>query len=352
MDRISELSGRRVLVTGGAGFIGSHLVRALLGVDARVRVLDNFSTGRRRNLEGVLPCIELVEGCLTDELAVRDAVAGVDYVLHQAAIPSVPRSIDDPAASHAANVEGTLRLLLAAREAGTRRLVYASSSSVYGDPVSLPVQETFATNPLSPYAVQKLAAEQYFRVFHRIYGLETVCLRYFNVFGPRQDPHSTYAAVIPRLIFAALEGRPFTVHGDGGQSRDFTFVENVVQANLLALVAPDAPGRVLNAACGNSISLNQIIAEIGGTCGRDLPVSYGPPRPGDIRHSRADISAAAAVLGYQPLVSVQDGIRRTFAWFSSRNTSERTPPVPITDAASDYEEEDLDDCSPYARVYA
>lgn len=352
MDRIGELAGSHVLVTGGAGFIGSHLVRALLRAGARVRVLDDFSTGRRENLSGLGPRVDLVEGSLTDRRALTAALSGVDHVLHQAAIPSVPRSIDNPAASHAANVEGTLQLLLAARQAGTRRLVYASSSSVYGDPPTLPVVETFPTNPLSPYAVQKLAAEQYFRVFHRVYGMETVCLRYFNVFGPRQDPHSTYAAVIPRLIATALHGRPFTVNGDGHQSRDFTYVDNVVQANLLALVAPDAPGRVFNAACGNSISLNQIIAAIGSLCGRDLPVSYGPPRTGDIRHSRADISAAREVLGYQPRVTVEEGIRRTFAWFAAHEPAKQPDWRAAGFRERNLEEEELDDRTPYAHARA
>jgi UDP-glucose 4-epimerase len=346
MERLRELSGTQVLVTGGAGFIGSHLVRALLRQGAMVRVLDDFSTGKRRNLAGVLPSSEIIEGSLTDPRSVAAAVAGVDFVLHQGAIPSVPRSIDDPAASHAANVEGTLTLLLAARDAGVRRLVYASSSSVYGDPARLPVEESFPTNPLSPYAVQKLAAEQYCRVFHRVYGLSTICLRYFNVFGPGQDPESTYAAVIPRLISTALDGRPFTVHGDGGQSRDFTFVDNVVRANLLALTARDGSGRVFNVACGSSVSLNQIIAEIGGIGGRDLCVAYGLPRAGDILHSRADISAAAQVLGYEPLVSVREGLRRTFDWFAAQKT-EQPARVQVDDLASD-DDEDLDDCTPLA----
>jgi UDP-glucose 4-epimerase len=346
MERLRELSEARVLVTGGAGFIGSHLVRALLRQGAEVRVLDNFSTGKRRNLAELLPAANIVEGSLTDPTCVARAVDGVDYVLHQGAIPSVPRSVDDPAASHAANVDGALTLLLAARDAGVRRLTYASSSSVYGDPPRLPVEECFPTNPLSPYAVQKLAAEQYCRVFARVYGLNTVCLRYFNVFGPGQDPASTYAAVIPRLISTALDGRPFVVHGDGSQSRDFTFVDNVVRANLLALVARNGSGRVFNVACGSSVSLNQIIAEIGGICGRELPVKYGPPRTGDVLHSRADISAAVDVLGYEPVVSVREGLRRTYDWFAGQRAerSERPSAPALHDSSSD-EEDDLDDCA-------
>lgn len=317
MDLTSKLAGSRVLVTGGAGFIGSHLVEALLRIGASVRVLDNFSTGTRQNLARVANRVDLVTGSLTDQRALERALDRTEYVLHQAAIPSVPRSIADPALSHESNVEGTLALLIAAREAGIRRLVYASSSSVYGDPNTLPVVEHFPTQPLSPYAVQKLAAEQYCRVFHRVYGLETVCLRYFNVFGAGQDPTSTYAAVVPRIITAALEQRVFVVNGDGNQSRDFTHVDNVVSANLLALVAPDAAGQVFNIACGSSITLNEMIEEVGRIGGRPVRVEYGPRRAGDILHSLADISAAQAELGYRPRVTVVDGLRKTYDWFAS-----------------------------------
>lgn len=325
MDFKARLAGSRVLVTGGAGFIGSHLVRALLETGASVRVLDNFSTGSRRNLAHLPGPIDLVEGSLTDPGALTRALSQVDYVLHQGAIPSVPRSIEDPAACHAANVEGTLALLIAARAAGIQRLVYASSSSVYGDPTTLPVVETLPTSPLSPYAVQKLAAEQYCRVFHRVYGLETVCLRYFNVFGARQNPRSAYAAVVPRIITAALESRVFVVNGDGCQSRDFTHVDNVVHANLLALTAPAAPGHVFNIACGSAVTLNHLIEKIAVLCGREVRTEYGPRRPADVLHSLANISLARELLGYQPRVTVHEGLRKTIDWFTGCGTEGERP---------------------------
>ncbi len=251
------------LVTGGAGFIGSNIVERLVRQGERVRVLDNLSTGKRENLVSWLDRLELIEGDIRDVETVHGAMAGVDYVLHQAALPSVPRSVADPLASHQVNATGTLNVLPAARDAGVKRLVYASSSSVYGDSPTLPKQEEMPTNPISPYAVSKLAGENYCRVFFRVYGLETVCLRYFNVFGPRQDPTSQYAAVIPRFITAMLDGRRPVIYGDGRQSRDFTYIENVVEANLLACQAKDVAGEVLNIACGESFSS----ARVGGAPG-------------------------------------------------------------------------------------
>ncbi len=325
-----ELAGKNVLVTGGAGFIGSHLVTRLLELGAQVRVLDDLSTGRRENLTAVASRIDFREGSLTHRGHVHSALEGIDYVLHEGAIPSVPRSIDDPATSHAANVDGTLTLLIEARHAGVKRLVYASSSSVYGNPETLPVRETFPTGPLSPYAVQKLAAENYCRVFYQVYGLETVSLRYFNVFGPGQNPKSVYAAVVPKFITAALEGRKIQVYGDGEQSRDFTYIENVVHANLLALVAPNAAGGVFNTACGHGITLNEILDAIRDISGRELDVEYLPPRTGDIRHSLADIRAAGEVLGYRPLKTVRQGLERTYDWFARRaGLHEPDEPIPV-----------------------
>ncbi|GIV76569.1 MAG: GDP-mannose 4,6-dehydratase [Litorilinea sp.] len=305
------------LVTGGAGFIGSHLVAALLAQGHQVRVLDNFSTGRRTNLAPYLDQIQLVEGDIRSYHVVAAAMANVDYVLHQAALPSVPRSVRDPITTNEVNVMGTLHVLHAAREAGVRRVVLASSSSVYGANPELPKQEAMCPQPRSPYAVSKLAAEQHGQLFWQLYGLETVALRYFNVFGPRQDPSSQYAAVIPRFIQALLRGEPLTVHGDGTQSRDFSFVENVVQANLLAATAPDAAGRVFNIACGQRHSLCQLIDHLAAIAGRTPRIDYTPPRPGDVPHSQADISAARRYLGYEPTVDFVEGLRRTVAWMQT-----------------------------------
>jgi nucleoside-diphosphate-sugar epimerase len=298
-------------VTGGAGFIGSNLVERLVGEGERVRVLDNLSTGRWENLEPWLDGVQVIEGDLRDPEAVRRAVDGVDYVLHHAAIPSVPDSVDDPVTAHACNATGTLRLLVAARDAGVKRLVYASSCSVYGDSPELPKREEMATDPLSPYAASKLAGETYCCVFHHVYGFEAVCLRYFNVFGPRQDPGSEYSAVIPLFITAMLEGAPLTVHGDGRQSRDFVYVEDVVEANLLACRAAEAPGQVFNVASGERRTLLDLIARLSEVMGREPEVVHTPPRPGDVRHSQADISRASRVLGYEPRVSFAEGLART-----------------------------------------
>ena len=303
------------LVTGGAGFIGSNIVEELVRRGERVRVLDNFSTGRRENLTLLLERVELIEGDLQDPAAVRQAVEGTDYVLHHAALPSVQRSVDDPLASNAANVTGTLNLLLAAREAGVKRVVYASSSAAYGDGPTLPKREDMLPQPKSPYAVSKLAGEHYCRVFAEVYRLETVSLRYFNVFGPRQDPASQYAAVIPLFIMSMLQSAPPAVYGDGLQSRDFTYVSNVVQANLLAAAAPGVAGRVFNVACGQQYTLLELIATLDEILGVQVPPVHTAPRPGDVRHSLADITAAQEALGYQTAVDFHEGLRRTVAWY-------------------------------------
>ena len=302
----------RVLVTGGGGFIGSNLVRGLLARGDDVRVLDNFATGNRRNLED-LSEVEIVEGDLRSYERVHTAVRGSEVVYHQGALGSVPRSVQDPLTSTAVNVEGTLNVLLAARDEGVRRVVFASSSSVYGDGGAFPRTETQAPNPISPYAVAKLAAERFCVSFFRVYGLETVALRYFNVFGPRQDPNSQYAAVVPRFIAAIAEGRPVLVEGNGEQSRDFTFVENVVAANLLAASAEGAGGSVLNVATGGSETVNTLADTIGRLLGKPVVREFAPERKGDVMQSWADVSAAAAAIGYTPSIAFEDGLRKTIA---------------------------------------
>jgi UDP-glucose 4-epimerase len=305
----------RVLITGGGGFIGAHLVDGLLAAGHDVRVVDNFSTGRRANLEHVLADVELIEGDLQSYERAHNAVRGCEVVLHQAALPSVLRSTQDPLTSNSTNVIGTLNVLLAARDEDVQRVVYASSSSVYGATEELPKHEELPTQPISPYAVAKLAGEGYCRSFHAVYGLETVALRYFNVFGPRQNPHSHYAAAVPRFITAYLDGEPPTVFGDGEQSRDFTYIGNVVAANLLALDAPAAAGRVYNIACGERITLNRLLEELRGLTGRDLTPEYGDARPGDVRHSQADISRAADELGYRPAIGLSEGLQLTVQYY-------------------------------------
>jgi UDP-glucose 4-epimerase len=308
----------RALITGGAGFIGSALVDGLLAAGHEPRVLDNFSTGNRTNLAHVVADVDVIEGDLRSYERVHNAVAGCDVVFHQGALPSVPRSIADPLTSSEINVGGTLNVLLAARDAGVRRVVFASSSSVYGDAPGFPRQESQATEPMAPYAVSKLAAEQYCRVATRVYGLETVSLRYFNVFGPRQDPLSQYSAVIPKFIDALREGRSPVVHGDGNQSRDFTYVTDVVRANLLAADAPAAAaGRVINVACGRDHSLNELVTLLRTLVGSEVEARHAEARPGDVRRSLADISLAGALLGFVPEVTFEEGLRRTVDSFGS-----------------------------------
>jgi UDP-glucose 4-epimerase len=304
------------LVTGGAGFIGSNIAEGLVRRGDRVRILDNFSTGRAENLAGL--DVDVVEGDLRDLAQVQRAVAGVQGVFHEAALRSVPRSVDDPVSTNDVNVGGTLNLLMACREAGVRRVVYASSSSAYGDDPALPKVETLPANPISPYAVSKLAAEHYCRTFARLYGLETVSLRYFNVFGPRQNPESKYSAVIPRFLQLALQDRALEIHGDGEQSRDFTYIDNVVQGNLRAMDTPGVSGEVFNVACGTRHSLLVIADAIGEFLGRTLARQHTPPRAGDVKHTLADITKAERLLGYRPTVDFATGIRRTCEYFIER----------------------------------
>ena len=314
-----------VLVTGGAGFIGSHLIRRLLDDGCGVRVLDNLVTGKAANLDDMRERIEWLEGSVTDAPEVARAVQGVDTIFHEAAIPSVPRSVREPLEGNATNVDGTLNILNAAREAGVRRLVYASSSSAYGDSPTMPKEETMTPAPLSPYAVAKLAAEHYCQVWHRVYGFETVALRYFNVFGPRQDPQSEYAAVIPRFITAILEDRPITIYGDGEQSRDFTYIDNVIDINILAMnTTGDALGQTFNAACGERFSLNELVAQCGEIMGVEPEVQYLDARAGDVKHSLASIEKARALLGYEPRVKFREGLERTVEFFQSVHNA-RTP---------------------------
>lgn len=300
---------RRVLVTGGGGFIGSNLVRELLERGDTVRILDNFATGNRANLAGLEDDVEVVEGELRSYERVHNAVRGVEIVFHQGALPSVPRSVQDPLTTSAVTIEGTLNVLLAARDEDVHRVVYASSSSVYGNTGTLPRTETQQPDPISPYAVAKLAAERYCVSFHRVYGLETVALRYFNVFGPRQDPNSQYAAVVPRFIAAIAAGEPVPIHGDGTQSRDFTYVANVVSANLLAADAEGASGTVLNVATGRQASVNELADAIGAAIGKPVEKQYLPVRTGDVRDSWADVGEARRVLGYEIRVELEEGLR-------------------------------------------
>jgi UDP-glucose 4-epimerase len=306
----------KALVTGGGGFIGSNLVERLLREGRAVRVLDNFATGRRENLVALDGAFELVEGDIQSYERVHNAVRGCEVVFHNAALPSVPRSIQDPLTSNAANVTGTLNVLLAARDEGVDRVVYASSSSVYGDSADLPKRESMPALPISPYAVGKLAAESYCRAFCEVYGLQTVALRYFNVFGPRQDPDSQYAAVIPRFILAFLANQAPMVYGDGEQSRDFTYIDNVVEANLRAAEADRVAGRVFNVATGRRISLNAMLDQLRRLTGKAIEADYVPSRAGEIKHSLADISEATEQLGYRPQVDFTQGLRMTFDWYA------------------------------------
>jgi len=309
-------SGSTYLVTGGAGFIGSHLVEHLLAAGAGVRVLDDFSTGRWENLQPFLDRLELLEGDITDPETCRSAARDVDVIFHQAALPSVPRSVAEPERSHAVNATGTLNVLLAARDAGVRRVVYASSSSAYGDTPTLPKREDQTPSPRSPYAVAKLTGEHYVRSFPGVFDVEGVALRYFNVFGPRQDPDSPYAAVIPLFASAALEGSSPTINGDGDQTRDFTYIDNVVLANFLAAFAPasEVSGEVFNVGCGDRISINDLWREIRRAIDADVEAVHGPPRPGDVRDSLADLSHLRDRTGYEVVVPLDEGIRKTVAW--------------------------------------
>jgi UDP-glucose 4-epimerase len=304
------------LVTGGAGFIGSNIARELIQLGQSVRVLDDFSSGCRKNLTGVADRIDLIEGDIRDLETVRAAVDGIDIVLHQAAVPSVPRSVADPVTSNAVNIDGTLNVLEASRQAGVRKLVMASSSSVYGESEELPKHEAMASHPLSPYAITKLTDEHYCRVYWELYRFPTVCLRYFNIFGPHQDPNSEYAAVVPKFITALLAGKTPVVYGDGEQSRDFTYIENCVQANLLAALNDKIVGDVYNVACGNQFTLNQLLNALRKIIGTDTQAQYDPPRPGDIRHSYASVDKLKGC-GYNPKVGFEEGLRHTVKFFSA-----------------------------------
>ena len=308
------------LVTGGAGFIGSHLAEELTRRGHRVRVADDLVTGKLSNLDHI-PDVEFLEGDLADLPFAKRAVDGVEFVLHEAAIPSVPRSVTDPIASNRANVDGTLNVLVAARDAGVRRLVFAGSSSAYGNTPTLPKREDMPSNPLSPYALQKVVGEQYLQMFTRLYGLETVSTRYFNVFGPRQDPSSPYSGVISVFATALLERRSPTIFGDGEQTRDFTYVANVVDGVLRACEAQGASGEVINVATGGRISLNQLYRAMRDLVGGTQEPTYTQTRPGDVRDSQADIAKAKRLLGYTPIVSFEEGLKRTVEWYRSAATT-------------------------------
>ncbi len=305
----------KILITGGAGFIGSNLAHALLARGDAVVILDDLSSGRLVNLQGIEHDVRLVRGDIRDAATVRAAMEGCEAVLHQAALPSVSRSVADPGASHDVNVHGTFQVLEAARALGVRRLVYAASSSAYGETAVLPKVETMAPQPMSPYGAAKLFGEYYCKVWHQVYGLETVALRYFNVFGPRQSPDSDYAAVIPRFVTGMARGERPRIFGDGMQSRDFCYIDNVVEANLLALTAEAAPGRVYNIALGGRYTLLDLVAGINTVLGTAIEPEFGPPRAGDIRHSQADIAAAKRDLGYRAAVDFQEGLRRAVRWY-------------------------------------
>ena len=305
----------RFLVTGGAGFIGSNIAAELVSQGCFVRVIDNLLTGKKSNLTGILDKIEFIEADMGDGKIARTAMKDIDVVLHQGALPSVPRSVDDPAATHKHCVDATFTLLLAARDAGIKRFVYASSSSAYGDTPTLPKLESMPPQPLSPYAAAKLAGEYYAKVFYKVFGLETISLRYFNVFGPHQDPTSQYAAAIPAFVTAILKDQPPTVFGDGEQSRDFTYVDNVVEANLLAARVEHTAGEVLNIACGQAVTVNETIDVINELLGKDIRPLYDAPRPGDVKHSLADITLAQQTIGYKPKVPFKQGLQLAIDWY-------------------------------------
>ncbi len=303
------------MVTGGAGFIGSNICAKLVSQGCFVRVVDNLITGKKSNLANILDRIEFIKADMGDEKIARAAMKNIDVVLHQGALSSVPRSVDDPAATHRHCVDATFTLLLAARDAGIKRFVYAASSSAYGDTPTLPKVESMPPGPLSPYAAAKLVGEYYAKVFYEVYGLETVSLRYFNIFGPNQDPASQYAAAIPAFVTAILKDEKPTIYGDGRQSRDFTYVDNVVNANLLAAKAEHTAGEVLNIACGTAVTVNQIIALINELLGKNIEPLYTDPRPGDVKHSLADITLASKIIGYKPTVQFKQGLQLAIDWY-------------------------------------
>ena len=310
----------KVLVTGGAGFIGSHLTEALLQEGHRVRVLDDFSTGKRKNLifDKKYPSLEIIEGDIRNLAICQKALKDAEVVFHQAALPSVERSVEDPLGSNAVNAGGTLNILFSAREERVKRVIYASSSSIYGDTPTLPKHEEMPSNPLSPYALQKYIGEQYCRLFYQLYGLETVSLRYFNIFGPKQDPASIYSAVIPKFIDALLKGHPPLIFGDGEQSRDFTYIDNVVRANLLAMSAEHLHGEAINIACGKRVSLNQLLNILKEIVGSKVSPVYEEPRKGDVKHSLADINKGKKILNYDPQVGIEMGLKKTVEFFQKQ----------------------------------
>ncbi len=308
------------LITGGAGFIGSNIAKRLVRDGESVRVIDNFSTGKKNNIDEIKDKIDLIEGDIRDTETVLKAVKDVDFIIHQAALPSVPRSIKDPVTANDVNVTGTLNLLNAAKNSKIKRFVYASSSSVYGDTPILPKREDMPPNPQSPYAVTKLTGEYYCSVFYKVYGLPTVSLRYFNVFGPYQDPESQYAAVIPKFINSVLHHNSPVVYGDGEQSRDFTFIDNVVDANILSCRNDKSSGKVLNIACGNRYTLNRLLTEVSYLTGNKANPQFIEPRSGDIRHSQADISSARELIGYRPKIDFREGLKRTVEWFKGQKS--------------------------------
>ncbi len=305
----------RFLVTGGAGFIGSNICIKLIEEGCFVRVIDNLLTGKKSNLASVIDRIEFIEADMGDEGIAREAMKDIDVVLHQGALPSVPKSVDNPAATHRHCLDATFTVLLVARNAGVKRFVYASSSSAYGDSPTLPKVETMRPEPLSPYAASKLGGEYYCKVFFTVFGLETISLRYFNVFGPHQDPTSQYAAAIPAFVTAILKDKPPTIYGDGEQSRDFTYVDNVVDANLLAARAKKTSGEVINIACGKAVTVNEIIDMINNLTGKSVKPEYTDPRLGDVKHSLADITAAEKLIGYKPKVSFEQGLQLAIDWY-------------------------------------
>lgn len=305
----------KLLVTGGAGFIGSNICRRLVSQGRFVRIIDNLSTGHLHNLDGIIDKVEFIQADMGEPAVAREAMDGIDVVLHQGALPSVPKSVENPAATHKHCVDATFNLLIAARDAGIKRFVYAASSSAYGESLTLPKVETMQTAPLSPYAAAKLVGEYYCKVFYTVYGLETVSLRYFNIFGPYQDPTSQYAAAIPAFVTSILKDTPPTIYGDGEQSRDFTYVDNVIAANLLAAEAEATHGEVVNIACGEQITINAVIEHINRCVGKNVKPLYVPDRPGDVKHSLADISLAEKVIGYKPVVTFAEGLEKAIEWY-------------------------------------